>query len=178
MARTGPPPPPVILRRAFWAHLAPAAVAPALAFWLVGQAGIGAFLLAVGALWGLARARRAGGLESVLLFLLVAGGALSIYLGAPAWLALVGCAAALGAWDLDAFLQRLAAAEHVDYDSGLGRAHLRRLLLVEAAGLAAGLASLTVQLRLPFWWEALLVLLLVAGISGLIGFARRQADDA
>ena len=87
---------------------------------------------------------------------------------------LTGVVFSIGAWDLDHFLQRLNRADRVELVSGLGREHLRRLLLVEAVGLLIGLAALNFQTRVGFWFEALLVFLVVIGISRIVARVRKE----
>jgi hypothetical protein len=64
----------------------------------------------------------------------------------------------------------------VDYATGIGRAHLRRLLIVEGAGFGVGLIAVSARLGLPFWWEVLLVALVIIGIGSLIEFVRKQVE--
>jgi hypothetical protein len=89
---------------------------------------------------------------------------------------LIVMVATLGAWDLDHFLYRLSGIDHVDYSTGLGRDHLRRLGMVEGLGFLAGLLALTIHTHIPFGWTALLVLLAVIGVRWLIGYVHRLTE--
>ena len=170
------------IQQIFNAHLLIAVAALAGGYALAG-AWLGALIfLVLGGLWFAVQLRassgaRAVGVASLMLFLFLPGCAVGMWLGVPGWLALIAAVAALGAWDLDHFLQRLSSAARVELGSGLGRAHLLRLASVEGVGLLAGLAALMVRARLPFWWEVLLVILAVAGISRLISLVRRQVEE-
>ncbi len=131
-------------------------------------------LVMLGLVWFTTQQRRAPGFEGLLLFFFIFSAGLGFWLGSPAWLMLLGVVFSIGAWDLDHFLQRLGQVEHVELKSGLGCEHLRRLFLVEAAGLLIGLIALTLQARISFWWEALLVLLVVIGLSRIVARVRKE----
>jgi hypothetical protein len=125
----------------------------------------------------MAQQRNGSGLEGVLLYLFFIAGAVGLWVGIPGWFSLIAAVATLGAWDLDHFLQRLNAVERVEFESGLGREHLRRLGMVEGLGLLVGLLALTSHLTISFWWEALLLLLAIIGIRQLILFVRKQMGE-
>lgn len=139
--------------------------------------GVGLFFLLVGLGWLAAQIRGAAGVSGVVMYIFLIGAAVLSFGPLPGWMGVAIAVAALGAWDLDHFLQRLRSVDRVDYETGVGRDHLRRLATVEALGLAAGIAAQAFRLRLPFWWEALLVVLAVLGISKVIGFVRQQAEE-
>ena len=131
-------------------------------------------LVLLGLAWYAAQQRRSYGSEGLLLLLFIVSSGIGIFQGAPAWLMLIGVVSSIGAWDLDHFLQRLNQADFIELESGLGREHLRRLFLVESVGLVAGLAGLTFHTRISFWWEALLVLIVVIGLSRIIARVRKE----
>jgi hypothetical protein len=90
---------------------------------------------------------------------------------------LLGFFFAVGAWDLDHVTQRLHRVERVEFDTGLGRAHLLRLAQVEAAGLLIGFIPLVIRAQISFWWIVLLAFLAVVGISRLVTFVRRETKE-
>jgi hypothetical protein len=163
--------------RVFWAHILVAIAALAIGYALAQLLVFSLVIVFLGAAWYLAQQRHGSGLEALLLYLFVIAGAAGFWLGIPGWLALVAVVAVLGAWDLDHFLQRLNAVSRVEFDSGLGREHLRRLVLVEGLGFFAGLLALTTHMNISFWWEALLVLLAFIGIRQLIMYVRKQMGE-
>jgi hypothetical protein len=133
-------------------------------------------LVLMGAIWLAMQQRKVEGFEGMMLSGAVLSAGLGLYLSIPPWQMLVAVVATLGAWDLYHFLVRLSRAERVEFNSGLGREHLRRLLLVELGGLVAGMAALAFHPRITFWWEALFAILLIIGLSVLIGRIRKETE--
>ena len=88
----------------------------------------------------------------------------------------LGLVAALVAWDLDQFAQRMRAAGRVDDAPGLERRHIRRLLVVAAIGSVLGAIGLGLRVRLSFGLALLLAALAMLGLSIIIGFLRRLRD--
>jgi hypothetical protein len=129
-----------------------------------------------GGLWLVMQQRKSWGWEGIMLLGFVVSAGVGFYLGLPAWLMLISVVTAMGAWDLYHFLMRLNGAEVVEYSSGLGREHMRRLGLVELVGMLLGLAALTFHLVVPFWWEALLAIFVIIGISILIRRIRKETE--
>jgi hypothetical protein len=165
-----------IVQRFFWVHLLVAMAALAIGFYLAQQWILSVIVLLLGAWWANARRRHTEGLEGVMLYLFLLGGVIAILSEAPPLLILLVAVATLGAWDLDNFLQRLGAAERVEFDTILGRDHLKRLGTVEGIGfLAAGLA-LTARIEVGFWWLFLLGLLVAIGINRLVARIRKETE--
>lgn len=160
------------IQRFYWAHLLVAVSILAAGYALAGLWVVSLAILAAGGVWLVAQRGGAARLAGLFLYGLFAAAGLGTWLGIPAWLAVIACVAAVGAWDLDHFLQRLNTVERVDYHTGVGRAHLRRLAVVEALGCLAGVLASVIHLRLAFIWEVLLAALAVAGIAGIIRYMR------
>ncbi|MBN1484825.1 MAG: hypothetical protein JXA37_08895 [Chloroflexia bacterium] len=111
------------------------------------------------------------GTAILLVFILAAAGGLLLNLG-PGWM-LLGLVAALVAWDLDHLSRRLHGAE-TETRRMLERAHILRLLPVVTAGLFLGGAAMVLRVRFGFGLALLLGLLLVVGLSRVLGsFAQR-----
>lgn len=170
------------IQRIFWGHMLVAtgglAVGYAMAP-LIVEANWGIFTLIfvfIGGLWFAAQQRGAIGLEGIILYLYVLAAGLGFLLGAPGWLMLFSGVATLGAWDLDHFLQRLKEADNVDYSSGVGQNHIRRLGLVEGVGLLVGLTAITLRTSVSFWWEVALAFVALLGVRALIDFVRKQSE--
>ena len=133
-------------------------------------------LLLIGCLW-LAGYGRGWTWPASLSFSLFTGlAAWGVYQGlATGWL-LGGLVAALVAWDLDHFAQRLRQAGHVAGEAELKQAHLRRLLIVAGLGLLLGGLALSFQIELNFGWALLLGLLVILGLSWVISRSQREND--
>lgn len=164
------------IRRFFWLELLTAAASLVIGYvisgWLIA-AGVVIFL---GAIWAAVRLRGGSGLAGLLLYLFLFIAAAGFWAGSPGWLMLLTSVAALGAWDLDHFLQRLSEAEYVEFETGLGRDHLTRLFLVQGLGFAAGFLALIARPQIGFWWAVLLAMLAVIGLSRIVAYVRREAE--
>jgi hypothetical protein len=166
-----------LIQRIFWAHMLIGVAALAIGYAVAGLLLVSLVIVFFGAMWFAAQQRNGVGLEGILFTLFVLAAGIGFWLGAPGWLMLLATVAALGSWDLDHFLQRLSVVERVEFETGLGREHLRRLGMVEGLGLLAGLLALTSRMFIPFWWEILLVLLAVIGIRLVVRFVRKQMGE-
>lgn len=164
------------IQRTFWVHLAITAAAMALGYGLAGWWAMAAALIALGGLWFGAQRSSDRAIEGTLLVIFCGAAGIGFWMGVPGIPMLVGVVGSLGAWDLAHFLRRINSVERVDFETGLGREHVRRLILIEAVALLTGLFALTAQARIPFWWEALLALLAVIGISRIVAFIRKQTE--
>jgi hypothetical protein len=166
----------ITVERFFWGHMLVAVAALSIGFAAVGWGFYSLGLVGLGVLWLAMQQRKSWGSEGMMLFAFVTSAAIGNYIHLPGWLLLLGVVTSLGAWDLYHFLMRLDSAEHVEYASGLGREHLRRLGLVELGGMVAGLAALTFHLGVDFWWEMCFSILVVIGISVIIARIRKETE--
>lgn len=91
------------------------------------------------------------------------------------WL-LFGLVAALAAWDLAQFSQRLQQAHQVIGEAALIRVHLQRLLIMAGLSLLLGEIALAVRLDFNLGWALLLGLLLILGLSRVTNLIRRQRN--
>ncbi len=165
------------IQRVFVAHLLVAVAALAVGYARAGQLLVSLVIVLLGTAWVFTQQRLGNGLTGILLFLFILAGAVGFLFMLPGWLLLIAVVAALGAWDLDHFLKRLNAVERVDFASGVGREHLRRLGMVEGLGILDGLLGLTFRFVISFWWEALIVLLGVICIWAVVRFVRKQMGE-
>jgi hypothetical protein len=134
------------------------------------------FIIALGLLWLLGRWRGWDWMASAELVLFA-----GVAAGGPCqeWAAgcmLFGMGAALAAWDLDYFAQRLRSVEYTPRAHDLERRHLGRLLVVEGLGLLLGAVALGVKVRFSFATACLLGLVAVLGLSQAVGFLRHESD--
>jgi hypothetical protein len=165
-----------IIQRFFWGHLLIATAAPVIALLITHNGMVALVLVFLAALWLASQARGLSWPNGLLLFLFLIAGAAAFFTGAPNWLLIIGGVAALGAWDLYAFLGRLGSADRVAQEARLGSEHLRRLALIEGIGLLLALVAITLRTNISFWWLALIVLVAIVVIAQIIAYARRQAD--
>jgi hypothetical protein len=166
----------ITIERFFWGHMLVAVTALSIAYaqHSLGFCSLGIVFL--GIFWLTKQQKKAWGGEGLILFVLIASAAVGVVLNLPAWLMLLAVIASLGAWDLFHFLMLLNSAERVEFASGLGREHLLRLALIELVGLLTGLAALTIHSQVTFWWEALLVLIVIISLSFLVSRIRKRTD--
>lgn len=160
----------------------------ALGFALSGLwVGMGA-VLAVGALWLLGHLRTPGQphalvaqralpwTSSAALVMLAAAAAVAVLIAVGGGWPVLGLVAALVAWDLDQFAQRMRAAGRVDGAPELERHHIRRLLVVAAIGGVLGAIGLGIRVRLSFELALLLAALAMVGLGLIVGYIRRMGD--
>ena len=84
--------------------------------------------------------------------------------------------ATLVAWDLSLFVHRLEQAKRIAAERELKRVHLQRLLGVAGLGFLFGGIALRLQLELNLGWGIFLGLVVIVGLSRIIGFLRRESD--
>ncbi len=131
-------------------------------------------ILSVGLVWLLAQWRDWGWIASLALVFSVGAAVFGLWLGMRTGWMLCAVGAALSAWDLDHFAQRLRSVGRVEGQRALERRHLQRLLVVDALGLLLAALATALRLRLGFGAALLLGGLAVLGLSRVIGFLRRQ----
>jgi hypothetical protein len=133
--------------------------------------------IVLGGLWLAGLRRGSNGIEGVGLVGFVGIAAVGAWLELSASVLLVGIVAALVAWDLDRFAQRLRSAGYVEAEPVLVRAHLQRLLIVAGVGLLLGLLAGGIQAPLGFGWVLGLGALAIVGLSRAIR-AHNRASEA
>jgi hypothetical protein len=153
-----------------------AAGALALGYGLDGRLLEAGLCLALGSAWLLGWWRHWVWVATPGLVLCSAAATVGLLLDLAAAWPLLGLVAALVAWDLDAFLQRLAGAARVAGQGDLERHHLVRLLIVSGLGLGLGGLALELRIDLGFGLLLLLGLLVVIGFSQVVGFLRRESE--
>ncbi len=153
-----------------------AASALTLGYALNGLWGGALLILALGILWLMGQRYGWGWMASVALVVFMGAAAIGLQLRWGVGWALLGMMAALSAWDLDHFAQRLARAGQAGQARELERQHLRRLLLVDGLGLLLAAIALGLQVKLDFGLACILGLLAIVGLSQAIRFLRRESD--
>ena len=145
----------------------------ALVYFESGLSDFGRWVLIVGAAWLIAQWRGWKWFSYIglsLAFLLAATG---LWFGlTPGWM-FSGALFALVAWDLTDFRDRMHFVAADDNARGLERRHMTRISLLSLAGMT--LASITMIVRVEFSieWGALLVIVILLGLSQLITWMRK-----
>lgn len=133
-------------------------------------------IVVLGALWALQQQRGRTWASSAGLVFAVITGAAGFLAGVGAGWLLAGVVAALSAWDLDQFAQRLREVGQVPGRPEMERRHVWRLALAAAIGLLLGLTALQVQVRFTFFAALLLAALVALGVGELIVYLRRGRE--
>ena len=133
-------------------------------------------VLAAGALWLLGQWRALPWASSAGLVVQAVAAAVAVLNGVWGGWSVLAVVAALVAWDLDQFAQRMRAAGRVDDAPGQERRHIQRLSIVAGIGSLLGIAALSFQVRLSFGLSLLLALLMMLCLGLVIGYMRRAGD--
>jgi hypothetical protein len=103
-------------------------------------------------------------------------GGFGLLLGIPPLFGLLTLAAALIAWDLHHYRQRLAGVARIEGEFALVRRHLRRLFITVGAGVGLGGLALLVQVDYGVGVIVVLGLILAFGLSRAVGYLRKESD--
>ncbi|MCP4536134.1 MAG: hypothetical protein GY832_03220 [Chloroflexi bacterium] len=140
---------------------------------------IGAALVTVhGFLWLIGQRHDWGWMASPMLVLFLIAASIGLRLNVQDGWMLLGMVAALSAWDLDHFVQRLSRVgqDCVEETHNLERRHLERLLIVNGLSLLFGMVALGIEVEFGFGTVLLLGLLAILGLSRVVGILRRESD--
>ena len=127
---------------------------------------IGVALL--GLAWIAAYARGVSWVSNLAFALFVFISIVGIWAKISPWLAFICIASSLTAWDLIAFIQRLALTADKADSQKMERAHFARLGLVIGLGALGYVAVNQMRVNLTFGGAAILALLVIWGVSALI----------
>ena len=127
---------------------------------------------AIGLLWLAGQWRGANWVADACLAGWVGLAAVGAWQGLAGGWMLLSVVAALAAWDLAHFAERLRGAGHVASRAELTRAHLTRLAIVAGIGFLLGGIALGVRLELTFGWALLVAALAIYSLSRLLGAGR------
>ncbi len=103
-------------------------------------------------------------------------GMLLLWRGAPALPALAATTAALAAWDLHAFRERILSVGKLPTPDAHVTQHLRRLAITLSIGLGLGLLGIWVQIDVSTLAVAGLITLAAIGLTGTVGYLHRSSD--
>jgi hypothetical protein len=96
--------------------------------------------------------------------------------GVPVPFGLVTPAAALIAWDLHHYRERLAQVKHIEAEPALVRDHVQRLFLTVGAGLGLGAVALLVRMTYSIGVIVVLGFVLAFGLSRAVSYLRKASD--
>jgi hypothetical protein len=133
-------------------------------------------IIAVGALWLVGQRYQRNWVASWALVLCVGFATAGMWANLNPSLMLGGLIAALSAWDLDHFLQRLRLVTQNARTRSLERRHLMRLLWVDVVGVLVSSIAFSIDLEFGLGIAFLLGLLAIVGLSRTISFLRRESD--
>ena len=132
------------------------------------------WVLIFGAVWLFTQWRGWGWFSSLGLFFVVLIAAFGLWFGLiPGWM-FSGAIFALFAWDMADFRRRMRAIAVDDDARGMERRHVARISLLCLAGLFLASIAMLLRLQFTFEWGALLVIVILLGLSQLAGWFRRQ----
>jgi hypothetical protein len=121
-------------------------------------------------LWVLAILKEWGVLASVILTAYLTAAAAGFLLGGIPFALLASAVLALSAWDLERLARLFQQAGRVENSGNIIKGHLIRLVLVDAAGLAAASMALLPEIQLGFLTTVILALFAIV----LLSFAIRR----
>ena len=143
--------------------------------YLIGGSWVGALVVVgIGGMWLLAHLIGNHPAGNLLAWLSLTGGAaIGVAIDLPAGLMLVAAVAALCAWDVAHYEQRLGEAARIESSGALDRQHMSRLALTAAAGLAIGAMALLIRVDLGFGVAFALAIAAVVLLSQLVRLATK-----
>lgn len=135
---------------------------------------IARWILIFGVLWLFTQWRGWGWFSSAGLFFVILTSAFGLWFDfTPGWL-FCGAIFALLAWDMTDFRRRLRFLSVDDNMRGMERRHIARVSLLSLAGLLLASIAMLVRVQFTFEWGALLVIVIVLGLSQVAAWFGRQ----
>ena len=136
-----------------------------------------ALIIALGGLfWWYGWSHKLPGISTLYLLGVTAFCVLGVWINLVPFYFLASLLAALTAWDLDRFDQRLNKVDRVELKQVVVRKHLIRLLFVVVLGLLVGGAALLLRFNLTFGWVLILGLVTVLGLSQVYNLFKREIN--
>lgn len=132
------------------------------------------WILIFGVVWLFTQWRGWSWFSSLSLFFVILLAAFGLWFGfTPGWMF---CSAifALFAWDMTDFRRRMRFIAADDNMRGMERRHIARVSLLSLAGLSLASVAMLVRVQFTFEWGALLVLVILLGLSQVVAWFRRQ----
>jgi hypothetical protein len=146
--------------------------------WGFAQAGFDSFVRWVvifGLIWLFTQWRGWGWFSSLGLIFVVLASAFGLWFElAPGWM-FAAAIFALFAWDMSDFRRRMRTIAADDDARGMERRHIARVSLLCLAGLFLASIAMLVRVQFTFEWGALLVIVILLGLSQLVSWFRKQS---
>lgn len=144
--------------------------------WGFAEAGFVIFarwILILGVVWLFTTWRGWGWVSSPALLFAVLASALGLWFGlTPGWM-FSGGIFALFAWDMTDFRRRMSSIAADDNARGMERRHIARISLLSLIGLFLASIAMLVRVKFTFEWGALLVFVILLGLSQLVAWLRK-----
>jgi hypothetical protein len=146
--------------------------------WGYAQVGFDNFarwILIFGMVWLFTQWQGWGWFSSFGLFFIILASAFGLWFGfTPGWM-FSGAVFALFAWDMTDFRRRIRSMAADDDTRGMERRHIARISLLSLAGLILASIAMLVRVGFTFEWGVLLVIVVLLGLSQLVGWFRKQS---
>ncbi len=134
-------------------------------------------ILALGLIWLVGQQRQVKWLVDLGLIAFIVMAAFGVWRGVGAGWMLFSTVVALAAWDLAHFARRLGQVDQVVAEARLRQAHLWQLLMTLGLGFVLGGVALSIQLKMELGWLIGLGLLVVVGLSRVLGLINKQNNQ-
>ena len=145
--------------------------------WGYAQVGFDNFarwILIFGMVWLFTQWQGWGWFSSLGLFFIILASAFGLWFGfTPGWM-FSGAVFALFAWYITDFRRRIRSMAADDDTRGMERRHIARISILSLAGLLLASIAMLVRVEFTFEWGVLLVIVILLGLSQLVGWFRRQ----
>ncbi len=145
--------------------------------WGYTEAGFDIFarwILVFGMIWLFTQWQGWGWFSSAGLFFVILASALGLWFEfTPGWM-FSSAIFALFAWDMTDFRHRMRSVAADDDSRGIERRHVARISILSFAGLVLASMTMFVRVQFTFEWGVLLVIVVLLGLSQLVGWFRRH----
>jgi hypothetical protein len=145
-----------------------------------GYAGVGfdnfaRWIIILGIVWLVTQWQRWSWFSSVSLFFVILASTIGLWFGfSPGWM-FSAAIFALFAWDMTDFHSRIRLMALDDNMRGMERRHIARVSLLSFVGLLLASIAMFLRVQFTFEWGALLVLVILLGLSQLVTWFRKQS---
>ncbi len=134
------------------------------------------FLVLLSLLWNWGQRRGLVILDSIFLVLYTLAAAVGILAGGPPILALLTLIAAISAWDLGHFYQRLRLVQDEADVNQMSKRHLARWAILASLSLVLPLVAYSIRFELSLGVAILIGFLAVLGLSRVVSFLSRESQ--
>lgn len=140
----------------------------------VGFDNFARWIIILGIIWLFTQWQRWSWFSSASLFFVILACTIGLWFGfTPGWM-FASAIFALFAWDMTDFRSRMHLMAVDDNMRGMERRHIARVSILSLVGLLLASVAMFLRVQFTFEWGVLLVLVIVLGLSQLVGWFRRQ----